>query len=122
MAHYRIIGNALGYPWVIYVCSDIINEHERVCYAYICRVSEIQKWCGCPCATRISNFTCPPKILVAHHQQIFDEQQQQIIWSVCPVQILLAHQKYWLPITNRSLMNSSSKSFGVYARWTTEVW
>jgi hypothetical protein len=37
-------------------------------------------------ATRISNFTCPPKIpvLVAHHQQIFvfDEQQQQIIWSV----------------------------------------
>jgi hypothetical protein len=28
--------------------------------------------------------------------------------------ILLAHQKYWLPITNRSLMNSSSKSFGVY--------
>jgi hypothetical protein len=30
-------------------------------------------------------------------------------------QILLAHQKYWLPITNRSLMNSSSsKSFGVY--------
>jgi hypothetical protein len=37
-------------------------------------------------------------------------------------QILLAHQKYWLPITNRSLMNSSSKSFGVHARWTTEVW
>jgi hypothetical protein len=29
-------------------------------------------------------------------------------------QILLAHQKYWLPITNRSYMNSSSKSFGVY--------
>jgi hypothetical protein len=26
MAHYRIIGNALGYPWVIYVC-DVINEH-----------------------------------------------------------------------------------------------
>jgi hypothetical protein len=25
MAHYRIIGNA----WVIYVCSDVINEHER---------------------------------------------------------------------------------------------
>jgi hypothetical protein len=50
------------------------------------RVSEIQKWCGCPWATRISNFTCPPKqTLVAHHQQIFDEQQQQIIWSVCPV-------------------------------------
>jgi hypothetical protein len=46
------------------------------------RFSEIQKWCGCPWATRISNFTCPPKI---HHQQIFDEQQQQIIWSVCPV-------------------------------------
>jgi hypothetical protein len=23
--------------------------------------------------------------LVAHHQQIFDEQQQQINWSVCPV-------------------------------------
>jgi hypothetical protein len=36
--------------------------------------------------------------------------------------ILLAHQKYWLPITNRYLMNSSSKSFGVYARWTTDVW
>jgi hypothetical protein len=31
MAHYSIIGNALGYPWVIYVCSDVINEHERVC-------------------------------------------------------------------------------------------
>jgi hypothetical protein len=31
MAHYRIIGNALGYPWVIYVCSDVINEHKRVC-------------------------------------------------------------------------------------------
>jgi hypothetical protein len=32
MAHYRIIGNAWGYPWVIYVpvCSDVINEHERV--------------------------------------------------------------------------------------------
>jgi hypothetical protein len=29
-------------------------------------------------------------------------------------QILLAHQNYWLPITNRSLMNGSSKSFGVY--------
>jgi hypothetical protein len=29
-------------------------------------------------------------------------------------QILLAHQKYWLPIANRYLMNSSSKSFGVY--------
>jgi hypothetical protein len=43
------------------------------------RLSEIQKWCGCPWATRISNFTCPPQILVAHHQQIFDEQQQQII-------------------------------------------
>jgi hypothetical protein len=28
-------------------------------------------------------------------------------------QLLLAHQKYWLPITNRSLMKSSSKSFGV---------
>jgi hypothetical protein len=27
----------------------------------------------CPWATRISNFTCPPKILVAHHEQIFDE-------------------------------------------------
>jgi hypothetical protein len=37
-------------------------------------------------------------------------------------QILLAHQKYWLPITNRSLMNSSCKSFGVYARLTTDVW
>jgi hypothetical protein len=37
-------------------------------------------------------------------------------------QILLVHQKYWLPITNRSLMNSSSKSFRVYARWTTDVW
>jgi hypothetical protein len=37
-------------------------------------------------------------------------------------QILLARQKYWLPVTNISLMNSSSKSFGVYARWTTEVW
>jgi hypothetical protein len=36
--------------------------------------------------------------------------------------ILLAHQKYRLPITNRSLTNSSSKSFGVYARWTTDVW
>jgi hypothetical protein len=23
--------------------------------------------------------------LSMHHQQIFDEQQQQIIWSVCPV-------------------------------------
>jgi hypothetical protein len=54
-------------------------------YHYFCRVSEIQKWCGCPWATRISNCTCPPKILVAHHQQIFDEQQQQIIWNVCPV-------------------------------------
>jgi hypothetical protein len=31
MAHYCIIGNALGYPWVIYSCSDVINEHERVC-------------------------------------------------------------------------------------------
>jgi hypothetical protein len=30
MAHYCIIGNALGYPWVIYACSDVINEHERV--------------------------------------------------------------------------------------------
>jgi hypothetical protein len=29
MAHYRIISNALGYPWVIYVCSDVINEHEH---------------------------------------------------------------------------------------------
>jgi hypothetical protein len=34
----------------------------------------------------------------------------------------VAQQKYWLPITNRSLNNSSSKSFGVYARWTTDVW
>jgi hypothetical protein len=52
---------------------------------YLIRVSEIQKWCGFPWATSFSNFTCPPKILVAHHQQIFDEQQQQIIWSVCPM-------------------------------------
>jgi hypothetical protein len=48
---------------------------------YNYRVSEIQKWCGY-WATRISNFTCPPKILVGYHQQIFDEQQQQIILSV----------------------------------------
>jgi hypothetical protein len=34
MAHYRIIGNALGYRWVIYVCSDVINEHERVCHEH----------------------------------------------------------------------------------------
>jgi hypothetical protein len=47
-----------------------------------CRVSEIQKWCGCPWATRISNFTCPPIILVAHHQQIFDEQQQVLKYLV----------------------------------------
>jgi hypothetical protein len=25
------------------------------------------------------------KYWLPHHQQIFDEQQQQIIWSVCPV-------------------------------------
>jgi hypothetical protein len=24
-------GSALGYPWVIYACSDVINDHERVC-------------------------------------------------------------------------------------------
>jgi hypothetical protein len=36
MAHYRIIGNALGYPWVNYVCSDVINEHERVCREHTC--------------------------------------------------------------------------------------
>jgi hypothetical protein len=34
MAHYRIIVSALGYPWVIYVCSNVINEHERVCQEY----------------------------------------------------------------------------------------
>jgi succinylarginine dihydrolase len=34
MAQYCFIGNALGYPWVIYVCIDVINEHERVCHEH----------------------------------------------------------------------------------------
>jgi hypothetical protein len=56
------------------------------------RVSEIQKWCGCPWATKISNFTCAPKILVAYHQQIFDEQQQQIIWWFHVLKYLVARR------------------------------
>jgi hypothetical protein len=44
MAHYRIIGNALDYPWVIYVCSDVINEHERVSRDQASMAEQIRRW------------------------------------------------------------------------------
>jgi hypothetical protein len=51
-----------------------------------------QTGCSCPWATRISNLTCPPKILVA--QQIFDEQLQQIMSVFCGYRVA------WCPVDN----------------------